>query len=92
MRKLAKGERWLQPSVLLAITLLFGALVVRAYWLNTTNQRLCGVLYSLVARSGANVGKPGTPGYAYYHAHPEELRLARKQNQDFLNQLPCKGG
>ncbi len=65
--------------------------VFLSIWIVTTarNDRLCAVLYSLVARSGATIGQPGTPGYAYYHAHPQELRVARKQNHDFLNALGC---
>ncbi len=65
--------------------------VLTVVWVLTTqrSERLCSVLYSLVARSGATIGKPGTPGYAYYHSHPAELRVAREQNQDFLDALGC---
>lgn len=58
--------------------------------LYTRNAKLCEVLYRLVARSGATVGKAGTPGYAYYKQHPEELKLARQQNRQFLRELPCR--
>lgn len=54
-----------------------------------TDEKFCTVLYQLVARSGATVGKPGTPGFAYYQAHPTELAAAREQNNDFLHDLPC---
>jgi hypothetical protein len=67
-------------------------IVAVTVWQQSTrrvNDKLCNVLYSLVARSGASVGQPGSPGYAYYHSHPTELKAARAQNQRFLDDLPC---
>lgn len=55
-----------------------------------TDRQLCDVVYSFVARSGASSGKPGSPGYAYYKAHPGERAAADQQNQSFLDDLPCK--
>ncbi len=65
--------------------------VAVAIWTATAqrNDKLCAVLYSLVARSGATIGQPGSPGYAYYHSHPAELAVAKKQNHDFLDALGC---
>ncbi len=37
---------------------------------------------------GLDVGKPGTPGYAYYVQHPEEIALARQRTRDALRALP----
>lgn len=90
MRKLVRGERRLQFALVVALTLLFVTLNIRAWVFSRTDDQLCNVIYSLVARSGATVGKPGTPGYAYYSQHPDELAKARAQNQDFLNELPCR--
>ena len=55
----------------------------------STSDKICDVLYRTVASSGATVGKRGTPGYAYYQAHPDELAAARAQNHRFLDDLPC---
>lgn len=77
----------LQIAVLLAV----GAACFVVWFFGRTDDRLCNVIYTLVARSGATVGKPGSPGYAYYREHPDELKKARAQNQEFLHQLPCGG-
>ena len=50
---------------------------------------LCAVLYQQVDRTRMTLGLPGTPGYAYYRGHPEELRLARSQARRQLRELPC---
>lgn len=76
-------------ALVLAIFALFGVFIYRSHAVSQTDQRLCTVLYNLVARSGATIGRPGTPGYAYYHAHLDELRAARKQNTEFLRELDC---
>lgn len=76
----------LQAAVVIAVV----ALACLFWIFGRTDDQLCNVIYSLVARSGATVGKPGTPGYAYYSQHPDELAKARAQNQDFLNELPCR--
>ena len=44
---------------------------------------------------GRDVGKPGSPGYAYYKAHPGEARKARARVDQALKDLPpikCDGG
>lgn len=81
----------LQITIGFAVVLLFLTLGIRTYLFTKNQQKLCTVLYHLVARSGATVGRPGTPGYDYYHSHPTELEAAHRQNHQFLNQLPCKG-
>ena len=79
----------------LAIVLLIGAiawssLVIYAFR-HSSNERdqLCLVLSSLISRSGATLGQPGSPGYAYYRDHPVELSAARRQNAAYLTALPC---
>lgn len=83
------GRRLLVVLVL-AVALLAGALLVRSRQVTRTDAKLCRVLRALVAGSGATVGKPGTPGYAYYQAHPKELAAARAQNQRFVAALDCE--
>jgi hypothetical protein len=61
-----------------------------AIYTSSNQNTLCKVIYATIAKSGATVGKPGTPGYAYYQEHPEELRVARAQNEELLGTLPCK--
>lgn len=41
----------------------------------------------LVEPGVKTLGKPGTPGYAYWHAHPGELRKARHENEKLLGGL-----
>lgn len=76
----------LQAAVVIAVV----ALACLFWVFGRTDDKLCNVIHTLVARSGATVGKPGSPGYAYYKQHPDELAKARAQNQDFLNELPCR--
>ncbi len=65
-------------------------LVIYAFRVGTTERsQLCAVLYSMIQGSGAQIGKPGSPGYDYYRHHPRELARARQQNRAFLNALPC---
>ena len=90
MRRFVRNERRLQFSLVVAIGLLFLALVIRAWVLNSTDEKLCSVIHDQIARSGALVGKPGQPGYAYFQAHPAELQKTKDQNKQFLDRLPCK--
>lgn len=80
---------WLAVIGIAGVVLVAAAFLLRADYIDTRNDRLCDVLYTLIARSGATVGQPGSPGYDYYQQHPEELESARKQNMDFLAELPC---
>lgn len=73
---------------ILALAIAFG---VRATLVDRDADQLCDVLYTLIAGSGASVGQPGSPGFAYYQQHPEELAQARAQNAAFLAELPCDG-
>lgn len=95
MRDLIAGRRishmWLALIGILGIVLVAVAFQVRADYVDRQKNQLCNVLYTLIARSGETTGKPGAPGYAYYQEHPEELAIARQQNMDFLDALPCDG-
>lgn len=44
-------------------------------------------LRTIVLR-GRDVGKPGTPGYAYYRAHPGEAAKALERVDQALDDLP----
>lgn len=57
---------------------------------NVSADRLCTVVARIVAGSAGHIGKPGTAGYSYYHAHPAELAAARRAALAELGQLPCK--
>ena len=96
MRKLLTGQRFGGHKVLAVIGIVGILLVALAFSLRANNvddesNQLCNVLYTMIARSGANVGAKGYPGYAYYSAHPDELTAAREQNEAFLAELPCEG-
>lgn len=45
------------------------------------------VLRDIVDRSAHEIGRPGTAGFAYYHAHPQELRAARENARAELSQF-----
>lgn len=85
----ANPYQWLGAVMAGAIFLFSGVLGYRLYVGGQTDEQLCAVMYRLVARSGATIGKPGSPGYDYYRTHPMELALAREQNKRFLRELPC---
>lgn len=92
MTTIPRGLYWriIALTIVAGIALWVIALIYAANKAQQERDRLCLVLYALVNRSGANVGKPGSPGYSYYRAHPAELARARKQNHEFLDALPCK--
>lgn len=83
------GHKWLAAFGVAGVVLVALAFQLRADFVDTKNSQLCNVLYTLIARSGETTGKPGAPGYAYYQEHPEELAIARQQNMEFLDALPC---
>lgn len=75
---------------LLAATALCGIVVVGFLWVRAIQAvSTCEVVRDQVARSLAATGQPGTPGYAYYQEHPDELRAVRAQSEDLLAKLPC---
>ena len=63
---------------------------VRAQRSAKAQATLCTVIYRLEANAISTLGKPGTAGYAYYHRHPDELRVAIRNGRDTLKQLPCQ--
>lgn len=83
------GIRLIVASGLLSWALFFATLGYRAWTVSSTDRQLCDVLYRIVANGGANTGKPGTPGYAYYREHPDELRAAKASNRRTLKELDC---
>lgn len=85
-----KSTRILIAAIIGGMLALTGSLVFRAREQTHRDDKLCGVLAGMIYRSGATIGTPGTPGYAYYQEHPDELQLARDQNKNFLAQLGCK--
>jgi hypothetical protein len=68
----------------------FAALIAFNAQAKSERDQLCDVMYAFVTKSGAATGSPGSPGYAYYQTHPDELRAARKQNQELVGELPCR--
>lgn len=80
----------------IAIVLLSAFPLMVFAWAIVTNQdsgeKLCAIVYAQIARGGAQIGRKGSPGYAYYRKHPVELATARAQNQEFLRLLPCRAG
>lgn len=55
-------------------------------------DRLCQVLRGTIEKSGASIGKKGSPGYNYYKQHPDEKRTAQQQNRELVEQLDfCSG-
>jgi hypothetical protein len=65
------------------------ALVVFLWIRVTQAQDTCGVIKVQVERTLQATGHRGTPGYAYYQEHPDELRAARASSQQLLDKLPC---
>lgn len=55
-----------------------------------TDEKICqqslGLLHALIATSDGRLGRPGTPGFAYYRDHPDELRAAHAANKVILAQ------
>ena len=84
-----KHPRMLILFLIAGVFLLAGVVGMRVYQTLHRQDRLCDVLHALVARSGTTLGKPGSAGYFYYQEHPSELTLAKKQNRQFLESLPC---
>lgn len=81
--------RRLIVAIVVAFACLFALLIFRGYAVTKTDKQLCTVIHRIVAGSAATVGTPGSPGYAYYHAHPSELRAQRAANRKTLAQLDC---
>jgi hypothetical protein len=78
--------------VLDTITVILGAALVVGILTNLGRQdKLCQVVRGTVASSDATLGKPGSPGYAYYKVHPTELKAAHKQARELLKQLDYCG-
>lgn len=75
--------------VLIAAVVWIVAVIYLANKARQERDRLCLVLYALINRSGEQIGRQGSPGYAYYRSHPKERALARAQNTKFLAALPC---
>ena len=92
-------RRHLPLLAFLALTLAF--LVALEYGTPGSARKICkasqenrAVLRELIER-GRDVGKPGTPGYAYYTTHPEEKQAAIDRVDSTLDGLPpisCSGG
>lgn len=76
---------WLIFAAALTALVFVTFLWVRAY----QAQSVCEVIKTQVKRSIAATGQPGTPGYAYYQEHPDELKAARESSRDLLHKLPC---
>lgn len=55
-----------------------------------SQDKLCLFLYGLEANAIATIGTPTGGAYSYYHAHPDEVKLAKKQGRAVLKQLPCR--
>jgi hypothetical protein len=89
MRKFVHDQRRLQFSLVVAIALLFAALMLRAYWTNQTAGRLCSILHDVIAQSDPVHLKPGQQGYDYWTHHPAELDDAHRFNQRTLAKLDC---
>lgn len=67
-----------------------GLLVVVVFWMRAlASQSTCEVVRDQVRQNLSAVGQPGTPGYAYYQEHPDELVTARQQSRTLLSKLPC---
>lgn len=61
----------------------------RVVAINTALSRQCNVLADIISASDTSLGKPGAPGYAYYTAHPDELKAAHKANAAIIARLDC---
>lgn len=48
-------------------------------------RRPLELIHTLILASDASLGKPGSPGAAYYRAHPGELRQAHLANRAFAS-------
>lgn len=69
--------------------LVWGVIILRAHDSSSQVNRLCMVLKVQVIRQAVAIGKPGSPGYAYYRQNPKERQRAEAQSRRFLNVLPC---
>lgn len=89
-RNLSRGFLGLAVALLLAI----GMLTVVWVRVNDSQQNACRqvesiktVLRTIVVHAAYEIGKPGTAGYAYYRAHPTELRAAKAAAQAELSEF-----
>ena len=100
MRELPHRIRRRLP-VLAYLALVLALVVVLEFGTPGSGRKICkasqenrAVLRGLIER-GKDVGKPGTPGYAYYTKHPEEKQAALDRVDKELDRLPpinCSGG
>lgn len=89
-RNFARALAGLAAMLLVAI-LLLGVVWVRV---NHAQTRACMQIESLktvvrrqIVQSEHLIGRPGSPGYAYYKEHPAELRAARQEAQRELSEF-----
>lgn len=93
-RRCAPHHTW-RWRLLSAWIVVFSLLVIFAiHDLAHTRQENCRrvstVLEQIVLASDKSLGHPGSPGYAYYHVHPEELRQAHLANRRLIDKLNPK--
>lgn len=75
---------------IIAAAALCGLFVMAAVWGNALRgQSTCEVVKTQVSASIAAIGRPGSPGYAYYQAHPMERQAAIRSSEDLRDKLPC---
>src|SRR5690348_885675 len=97
LRKLDSQLRPLwSPRRLVALAFILGCLLaglvlVGAYSVSQSlancqrTQRIDIVVQQLGERGLKTIGTKGSPGFAYYRDHPDELRIAREQLQQQVN-------
>lgn len=75
---------------LIAAAAVTALLVVAFLWVRAyAAQSTCEVVKTQVERSLAAINTPGSPGYAYYQEHPDELGAAVAQSETLRDKLPC---
>lgn len=81
---MARG--WIAIALMVAAGLAVWSILL---WRASSTQTVCVVLVQRIKAADEAIGKPGTPGYAYYHAHPEEIQASHAANKKTIDQLPC---
>lgn len=87
-------RRNLALVTLLLVTIAVGAMVYSSLHNQRIQADTCRqvealktVVRQVITQSAATLGRKGTPGYAYYRAHPEELRVAKRDARIELSEF-----
>jgi hypothetical protein len=92
VRKLVRVRRGSIALIVAAALAGWGLLTmfaVRAWQTAETDRQLCQVIHDQITLADQALDDPGSPGFAYWAAHPDERAAAHERHRMFLAELPC---